>query len=199
MTEQRAAVVRADASPEELAVRFEAEAIPLLDYMFQAAMRLTRNRPDAEDLLQETYLRAYGFFASFREGTNLRAWLYKILTNLYINLYRKRQRQPQMISENDVEDWYLYDKFRDSDLAPSAEVEVLERMPDAEVQSALESLPDQFRVAVIMADVEGFAYKEIASILGIPMGTVMSRLHRGRQALQKALWGVLQERRRVAR
>ena len=194
MADRRVAVVRSDESTEELALRFESEAIPLLDYLYQAAMRLTRNRADAEDLLQETYLRAYRFFASYREGTNLRAWLYKILTNLYINLYRKKQREPQILSENDIEDWFLYERLHESNLAPSAEVEVVDRVPDVEVQRALEALSQKYRLAVILADVEGFSYKEIASILDLPIGTVMSRLHRGRKALQKALWEVMRER-----
>ncbi len=162
--------------------------------MYAAAVRLTRNPTDAEDLLQETYLRAYRGFAGFEEGTNLRAWLYRILTNTFINIYRKRQREPQTISDEEVEDWYLYNKLAGSAAEASAETQVLESLPDEDVQEALASLPDQFRMAVILADVEGFAYKEIAEILDIPIGTVMSRLHRGRKALEKRLWDVVRER-----
>ena len=174
--------------------RFEQEALPLMPELYAAAMRLTRNPADAEDLLQEAYLRAFRGFASFEEGTNLRAWLYRILTNAYINTYRKKQRQPQTISADDAPEWYLYDQLTDEGKEPSAEAEVLESLPDEEVQAALAELPEQFRMAVLLADVEGFSYKEIAEILDIPIGTVMSRLHRGRRALEKRLWDVVRER-----
>jgi RNA polymerase sigma-70 factor (ECF subfamily) len=174
--------------------RFEREALPLMPELYAAAMRLTRNPADAEDLLQEAYLRAYRGFASFEEGTNLRAWLYRILTNAYINTYRKKQRQPQTISSDDAPEWYLYDQLSEEGREPSAETEVLESLPDEEVQEALAELPEQFRMAVLLADVEGFSYKEIAEILEIPIGTVMSRLHRGRRALEKRLWDVVRER-----
>jgi RNA polymerase sigma-70 factor (ECF subfamily) len=173
--------------------RFEREVVPLMQDLYGAALRYTRNPSDAEDLLQETFLRAYRGFAGFQEGTNVRAWLYRILTNTFINIYRKKQREPQTISEDEVEDWYLYDKLV-GEGEPSAEMLALEKMPDEEVQEALASLPDQFRVAVLLADVDGFSYREIADILEIPIGTVMSRLHRGRRALQKRLWKVVQER-----
>jgi RNA polymerase sigma-70 factor (ECF subfamily) len=182
------------ADQKRLDERFEREAIPLLNEMYGAALRLTRNPADAEDLLQEAYLRAYRGFASFKEGTNLRAWLYRILTNAFINVYRKRQREPQTISESDVEEWYLYDKLGAEGAEASAEAQVLESLPDEDVQEALASLPDQFRLAVLLADVEGFSYKEIAEILEVPIGTVMSRLHRGRRALEKRLWNVVRER-----
>ena len=181
-------------SKKELAERFEREALPLMRDLFAAALRLTRNRSDAEDLLQETYLRAYRGFAGFRPGTNLRAWLYRILTNTYINSYRKRQREPQVVPDESVEEWYLYDRLAREGAGASAEAEVLDALPDEDVQAALESLPEQFRMAVLLADVEGFSYKEIADILGIPMGTVMSRLHRGRRALERRLWDVVRER-----
>jgi RNA polymerase sigma-70 factor, ECF subfamily len=155
---------------------------------------MTRNPADAEDLVQEAYLRAYRGFAGFQEGTNLRAWMYRILTNTFINSYRKKQRQPQTVSEEDIEDWYLYDRLGDSAAEESAESEVLERIPDEDVQRALDALPEQFRMAVWLADVEGFSYKEIAEILDVPIGTVMSRLHRGRKSLQKALWETVRER-----
>jgi RNA polymerase sigma-70 factor (ECF subfamily) len=180
--------------PRRLEERFEREALPLMPELYAGAMRLTRNPADAEDLLQEAYLRAYRGFASFEEGTNLRAWLYRILTNAYINIYRKKQRQPQEISSDDAPEWYLYDQLTEEGREPSAEAEVLESLPDEEVQEALAELPEQFRMAVLLADVEGFSYKEIAEILEIPIGTVMSRLHRGRRALEKRLWDVVRDR-----
>jgi RNA polymerase sigma-70 factor (ECF subfamily) len=173
--------------------RFERDVLPLLPNLYGAALRLTRNPSDAEDLVQEAYLRAYRGFAGFREGTNLRAWMYRILTNTFINAYRKRQREPVTIPDEDIEDWYLYERLGGTAEA-SAETSVLERMPDEDVQRALEALPEQFRMAVWLADVEGFSYKEIAEILDVPIGTVMSRLHRGRKSLQKALWEKVRER-----
>jgi RNA polymerase sigma-70 factor, ECF subfamily len=174
--------------------RFEREAIPLLSELYGAALRLTRNPTDAEDLLQEAFLRAYRGFASFKEGTNLRAWLYRILTNAFINVYRKRQREPQTISDSEVEEWYLYEKLGADGAEGAAEAQVLDSRPDEDVQEALASLPDQFRLAVLLADVEGFSYKEIAEILEVPIGTVMSRLHRGRRALERRLWDVMRDR-----
>jgi RNA polymerase sigma-70 factor, ECF subfamily len=191
---------RCDVEPEakrakgELNERFERDALPLLPGMYSAAFRLTRNASDAEDLLQETFLRAYRGFHQFQEGTNLKAWLYRILTNTFINSYRKKQREPLTISDDEVEDWYLYSKMSEEGLEPSAEATVLESLPDEDVQEALSSLPAQFRVAVLLADVEGFSYKEIAEITGVPIGTVMSRLHRGRKALERRLWNVVRER-----
>jgi RNA polymerase sigma-70 factor (ECF subfamily) len=178
----------------ELERRFEEEAMPLLSGLYSAAYRLTRNASDAEDLVQETYLRAFRSFHQFEPGTNLKAWLYRILTNTFINSYRKRQREPQTVSEDEVEDWYLYSKMAEEGFEPSAEAAVLESLPDEDVQEALASLPEQFRIAVLLADVEGFSYKEIAEITGVPIGTVMSRLHRGRKALEKRLWDVVRER-----
>ena len=162
--------------------------------MYSAAYRLTRNAADAEDLLQETFLRAYRAFHQFEPGTNLKAWLYRILTNTFINSYRKKQREPHTVSDEEVEDWYLYSKMAEEGMEPSAESAVLESLPDEDVQEALSSLPEQFRMAVLLADVEGFSYKEIAEIMGVPIGTVMSRLHRGRKALEKRLWDVVRER-----
>ena len=184
------------AAPEDpaLRARFERDVLPLIPNLYGAALRLTRNPQDAEDLVQEAYLRAYRGFSSFQEGTNLRAWMYRILTNTFINSYRKKQREPVTVSDEDIEDWYLYDKLGESGVEASAETEVLEKIPDEDVQRALEELPENFRMAVLLADVEGFSYKEIAEILGIPIGTVMSRLHRGRKALQKALWETVRER-----
>ncbi len=190
-------MARSRAAPADdpaLKERFERDVLPLLPNLYSAALRLTRNPSDAEDLVQEAYLRAYRGFSGFEEGTNLRAWMYRILTNTFINAYRKKQREPVTVREDDVEDWYLYDKLGETGVEPSAEAEVLRRMPDEDVQRALEALPEGFRLAVLLADVEGFAYKEIAEILDIPIGTVMSRLHRGRRALEKALWEKVRER-----
>lgn len=178
----------------DLESRFEQEAMPLLPNLYAAANRLTRNPTDAEDLVQETFLRAYRGFAQFEPGTNLRAWLYRILMNTFINTYRKKQREPQTISEDEIEDWYLYSKMGEGGAEPSAETAVIESLPDEDVQAALASLPDQFRTAVMLADIDGFSYKEIAEIAGVPIGTVMSRLHRGRKALEKVLWEKVRER-----
>jgi RNA polymerase sigma-70 factor (ECF subfamily) len=177
--------------------RFERDAMPLMPQLYSAALRLTRNPADAEDLVQEAYLRAYRGFGGFTEGTNLKAWLYRILTNTFINAYRKRQRQPVTVLEEEIPDWYLYDRLRDNGAVgdtASAEAQVLEHMPDEDVQAALDALPEAFRMAVLLADVEGFSYKEIAEILNIPIGTVMSRLHRGRKSLEKLLWEKVRER-----
>ncbi len=169
----------------------------LMPSLYAAALRMTRNPADAEDLVQETYLRAYRGFGGFEEGTNLKAWLYRILTNTYINSYRAKKRRPDESELDEVEDLYLYRRIGGLEAAMagrSAEDELLERFTDAEVKEALESLPENFRMAVLLADVEGFAYKEIAEILDIPIGTVMSRLHRGRKGLQKRLYEFAVER-----
>ena len=172
---------------EERQARFELEALPYLDGMFGAAMRLTRNPSDAEDLLQETFLRAFSAYDSFEPGTNLKAWLYRILMNTYISSYRKQKRSPQTVPSEELGDFSLYRQIiEDGDRTP--ETQVLDSIPDEEVKAALDELPEQFRVAVLLADVEGFSYKEIADITDTSIGTVMSRLHRGRKALQKALW-----------
>ena len=180
---------------EELRQRFERDVLPLLPSLYGAALRMTRNPTDAEDMVQDTYLRAFKGFASFREGTNLKAWLYRILTNSFINTYRKKQREPQIVEgPEDIDEWYLYDRLGGRNVEVSAEAEVLDRIPDADVKAALESLPEYFRLPVLLADVEGFGYKEIADIMQVPIGTVMSRLHRGRKALEKALWDTAKER-----
>jgi len=154
--------------------------------LYSTALRMTRNKSDAEDLVQETYLRAYRGFESFTEGTNLRAWLFRILTNAFINGYRAKQRRPQEIDFGEVEDLYLYKRL--PTLSVGAEEEMLSLFPAAEVRDAMENLPENFLLPVLLSDVEGFSYKEISEILDIPMGTVMSRLHRGRKALQEALY-----------
>jgi RNA polymerase sigma-70 factor (ECF subfamily) len=185
---------RAGLDGSSLDERFEREALPFMAELYAAALRMTRNPSDAEDLVQETFLRAYRGFAGFEPGTNLRAWLYRILTNAYINVYRKRQREPQTVSDEEVPEWYLFEKLGGESAEASAEARVLESLPDEDVQEALAALPEQFRLAVLLADVEGFSYKEIADILDVPIGTVMSRLHRGRRALEKRLWDVMRER-----
>ncbi len=164
--------------------------------LYSGALRMTRNPADAEDLVQETYLKAYRAFASFEEGTNLKAWLFRILTNTFINTYRAKQRRPDETDLEQVEDLYMYRRLGGLEAAMagrSAEDELLERFTDDEVKAALEDLPEQFRVAVLLADVEGFSYKEIAEILDIPIGTVMSRLHRGRKGLERRLFGFAEE------
>jgi RNA polymerase sigma-70 factor, ECF subfamily len=183
------------ATDDVLRERFERDVLPLLPSLYGAAMRMTRNPTDAEDLVQDTYLRAYRGFAGFKEGTNLKAWLYRILTNSFINTYRKKQREPQIVEgPEDIDEWYLYDRLGGRSVETSAENEVLDQIPDADVKAALESLSENFRLAVLLADVEGFSYKEIAEIMDVPIGTVMSRLHRGRKALEKALWETAKER-----
>jgi RNA polymerase sigma-70 factor, ECF subfamily len=170
--------------------RFTADALPYVDHLYSAALRYTRNHADAQDLVQEAFAKAYAAFHQFEPGSNLRAWLYRILTNTYINAYRKQQRRPDEVPADIVTpdgDFSLYDRITEATAKP-AEVEVLEHLTDQEVKDALAALPEQFRMAVYLADVEGFSYAEIAEIMDSPIGTVMSRLHRGRTALQKALY-----------
>ena len=175
--------------------RFEDEALPLLDSLYAGALRMTRNPADAEDLVQDTMVRAYRAFKRFEPGTNLKAWLFRIMTNAYINTYRKKQREPQKVSQDDVEEFDLYQelKNRDPNYEATPETLVLDSLVDSDIIKAIDELPEQFRMAVVLSDIEGFSYAEMAEIMDVPMGTVMSRLHRGRKALQKRLWEIARE------
>lgn len=187
--------IRTDESDEELAQRFERDAMPLLDQLYGAALRMTRNPADAEDLVQETYIKAFQGFRSYKPGTNLKAWLYRILTNAYINNYRKAQRRPAEYATDDITDSQIAETASHTSKGlRSAEVEALEKLPDEEIRDALMSLKEDYRMVVYYADVEGLPYKEIAEIMGTPIGTVMSRLHRGRKQLRDALHNVAVER-----
>lgn len=180
---------------------FEQDALPLAPQLYAAAMRLTRNPSDAEDLVQETFLKAYRAYSTFEAGTNLRAWLYRILTNTFINNYRRDTRRPQETDLGDLEDLYLFRRLsRDTSTSEtsSAEDQLLDGLVESDIKEAIEALPENFRMVVLLADLEGFSYKEIAEILDIPIGTVMSRLHRGRKALQRALWDFARQRGLVA-
>jgi len=176
---------------------FEDDVMEFVPQLYSAAMRMTRNPSDAEDVLQEALLKAYRGYHTFTAGTNLKAWLYRILTNTYINRYRKESRRPSEVELGELEDLYLYKRLGDSDTggaSRSAEEEALDRFVDGDVKAAVEALPENFRLPVLLADVEGFSYKEIAEIMDVPIGTVMSRLHRGRKALERALWMTAQQR-----
>lgn len=180
---------------EERRLRFERDAMQYVDQLYSAAMRMARNPSDAEDLVQEAYTKAFSAFHQYKPGTNLKAWLYRILTNTYINLYRKRQREPLQSNSDTIEDWQLAraESHTSSGLR-SAEAEALDHLPDSDVKRALQSIPEEFRLAVYFADVEGFAYKEISDIMNTPIGTVMSRLHRGRKMLRDMLADYAAER-----
>ena len=187
--------VRDTETDAERAARFEQDAMGYLDQLYGAALRMTRNPADAEDVVQETYAKAFSSFDQFTPGTNLKAWLYRILTNTYINSYRKAQRQPKISGSVDVEDWQLARAASHSSGGlPSAEREALDKLPDTVITDALESLSPDFRQAVLLADVEGFSYKEIAEIMGTPIGTVMSRLNRGRGQLRDKLGDYARQR-----
>lgn len=190
-----AEVTKVDLTAEE-SRRFQEEALPILDSLYAGALRMTRNPADAEDLVQETMLRAYRAFSRFEAGTNLKAWLFRILTNAYINTYRKKQREPQKVSQDEVQDWDLYRELKDHDpeIGRTPEDIVLAGLVDSDIIEAIDDLPEQFRMAVVLSDVEGFSYAEMAEIMDVPLGTVMSRLHRGRKALQKRLWDVARDR-----
>ena len=168
--------------------RFERDAIPLLDQIYAGALRMTRNPADAEDLVQETFAKAYRSFHTFQQGTNLKAWLYRILTNTYINIYRKNQREPIVNPQDEIHDWEMAAAHRHtSGGLQSAETQALELLPNEVISEALAKVPEDYRNAVYLADVDGFSYKEIADIMNVPVGTVMSRLHRGRKALRELL------------
>ena len=188
-----------DAAPDQAQLRalFEEQALPFIDQLYGAGMRMTRNPADAQDLVQETFVKAFGAFRSFQQGTNLKAWLYRILTNTYINSYRKKQRDPYKSSTDDLEEWQLGEAqstTSTSRTSRSAEAEAIDHLPDSTVKEALQSISEDFRLAVYLADVEGFSYQEIADIMHTPVGTVMSRLHRGRRLLRERLTEYAQER-----
>jgi RNA polymerase sigma-70 factor (ECF subfamily) len=185
----------ASESEDERRARFERDALQYVDQLYSAALRMARHPSDAEDLVQEAYAKAYASFHQYKPGTNLKAWLYRILTNTYINLYRKRQREPKRSGTDQVEDWQLGQALDHHDPGlRSAEAQALDHLPDSDVKHALQSIPEDFRLAVYFVDIEGFPYKEAAEILDVPIGTVMSRLHRGRKQLRELLTDYAAER-----
>jgi len=178
----------------ELRDLFEEQALPFIDQLYAAAMRMTRNPSDAQDLVQETFVKAFAAFKQFEQGTNLKAWLYRILTNTFINTYRKKQREPYQGTIDDLEDWQLGGAESTTAMSSrSAEAEAIDHLPDSAVKDALQTIPEDFRLAVYFADVEGFSYQEIAEIMKTPIGTVMSRLHRGRRLLRELLTSYARE------
>ncbi|AMB57884.1 RNA polymerase subunit sigma [Microterricola viridarii] len=178
----------------DLSALFEEQALPFIDQLYGAALRMTKNPSDAQDLVQETFVKAFAAFKQFEQGTNLKAWLYRILTNTFINTYRKKQREPFQGTIDELEDWQLGGaESRTASASRSAEAEAIDHLPDSAVKDALQSLPEDFRLAVYFADVEGFSYQEIADMMKTPIGTVMSRLHRGRRMLREMLAGYAQE------
>lgn len=182
-------------SAAERSLRFERDALAFTNQLYSAALRYTKNPHDAKDLVQDTYLKAFSSFHQFEPGTNLKAWLYRVLTTTFINSYRKAQRQPMISHTAEIEDWQLAaSASHTSDQGKSAEIQALENMPDSDVKRALQEIPEEFRIAVYLADVEGFSYKEIAEIVSVPTGTVMSRLHRGRKSLRLLLADYAKER-----
>ena len=185
-----------DDTSAELRSQFEAQAIPFMDQLYAAALRMTRNPADASDLVQETFVKAFSAFARFEQGTNLKAWLHRILTNTFINTYRKNQRAPYQGTIDELEDWQLgsAESLTQGRITRSAEAEAIDHLPDSDVKEALNSIPEDFRLAVYLADVEGFSYQEIADIMKTPVGTVMSRLHRGRRLLRERLADYAAER-----
>ena len=187
--------VRTEETDAQLAKRFEREALPLLDQLYGGALRMTRNPADAEDLVQEAYMKAYQGFRSYKPGTNLKAWMYRILTNAYINNYRKAQRRPAEYATDDITDSQIAETASHTSAGlRSAEVEAMALLPDEEIRAALMDLNEDYRMVVYYADVEGLPYKEIAEIMETPIGTVMSRLHRGRKQLREALKDVAKDR-----
>lgn len=176
---------------------FESDVREFIPQLYSGALRMTRNPADAEDVLQEALLKAFRGYHTFKAGTNLKAWLYRILTNTFINKYRQKSRRPSEVELGELEDLYLFKRLGETGTggaSRSAEEDALDQFVDADIKAAVEALQENFRLPVLLADVEGFSYKEIAEIMDVPIGTVMSRLHRGRKQLQRALWRVAEER-----